>query len=116
MAQGRGFVHCCTAREIGGFSNETQEEIGHLLDEGRQNGSLLTIATLSPNQMRNTAPMLEKTGFIKVGTYPGHAGEISLYVRGLTLVKGGQMSIKKTKKTVTLKTGKKIVKKVNKVR
>src|SRR6266702_8336966 len=111
----RGFEFCCGMSEVGEFwfrkgicEDEILEDIRGCFSYSAQ------IATLNKQQLPRWEPRLVKLGFVKVGTFINSTTKnlVALFARGLNLEKVGPMPTpKKSKKTITLKTGKKIVKK-----
>ena len=77
------FSACCTAREIG-YINEDDSSADVRYAARRKP---LTIATQRPDQT-DSINKLKKAGFVDVGYYPGHAGNIHLFVHGLVKPKG----------------------------
>jgi len=111
--EGKTFDHCCGAAEVGGFWG-TYEEGNFQADLTRNLHESMQIATLNSGQMPEFEGKLVRGGFVRLGEFRNKntGSTVYLFARGLTLEKGAGMK-KKTKKTITLKTGKKIVKKVS---
>jgi hypothetical protein len=105
------FQYCCGAQEIGSFYPGDTTKIEPLLTHS------LCLCTLLGSQIKDHGKMLEGVGFREIGTFVNSNthNTVHLFARGLNPLKGDTMPrgiVKKTKKTITLRTGKKIVKKV----
>lgn len=132
MIEGQQFEFCCAAGELGNFEwemiesfDEKTQDYRNVISRKATKDQLLEslrghmqIATLAKEQLEEWQPLLEDNGFRKIGTFSGNSTLfVTLFARGLRLTKGGEkMTIKKTKKTIALKTGKKVVKKVGATR